>query len=112
MYLHIFLIVLSFVIVIDVLGFWWEIKKVLAHFLKVKPENIKDIKPFSCSTCLGWWFSLLYLIIIGQLGFVTVFYALVMSSLAPLMLDFYNMIFDLIQGFILLLGKLSRNLEN
>lgn len=109
MYLNIFLIIFSFVIIIDVLGFWWEIKKVLASFIKVKPENIKDIKPFSCSTCLGWWTSLLYLLITGNMSLITLFYALVISSLAPLMLDAYNLVFDYIQFIIEKLTNIIKN---
>lgn len=81
LYCNLFLIALICVIIIDVSGFVEELELILAKWLKVSKVRIP--KPFSCSLCMTWWSSLVYLICVGGLTLLNVAVALLLAALTP-----------------------------
>lgn len=67
------------VFVIDYSGAVEEGEKYLSVLLRSKLP-VKIPKPFSCSLCTSFWTGLIYLIIIGQLSFLSLFYLVLVAA--------------------------------
>lgn len=83
-YLNIILIELIFVIGIDILGFWDEFSKLISRLItKGKVVKPIDIKPFNCSTCMGFWSNIIYMFIAHQFSIFNIFVIIVLAMFAP-----------------------------
>lgn len=54
-YIDILLIALVTIFIVDVSGFTQSWRRGLAHLLKVKPESLRELKPFDCGLCMTFW---------------------------------------------------------
>lgn len=88
-YLNILLIALTWVFILDISGFWWELSTFLSRFILPKgmPPRPFDLKPFSCSLCMTFWTSLVYVICIGEWSWVMMAYICVVAWLTPRIQD-------------------------
>lgn len=88
-YLNIFLIAVCWVFVLDISGFWVEFSTWLSRFLL--PKGMKpapfELKPFSCSLCMTFWTSLVYVICIGEWSVLMMAYICLMAWLTPIIKD-------------------------
>lgn len=108
-YLNLFLIMAICVFIIDLSGFITSLKKLISWLLtggKLVKINY-DLKPISCSYCMNFWIGLIYLICIGQLSILNIFFVLLMSTLTVPFMNLVNLIVWSINTFI---AKLSRKL--
>ena len=79
--LDILLIAVTVVCIVDISGFtdsWKSGLKRLFTKGKFSDPNY-SLKPFDCSTCLTFWFSLFYLIVTHQLTLFMLAYTLIIS---------------------------------
>lgn len=97
-YLNLFLIASIIVFIVDLSGFVTEIETKLAKWLNVKKVVIP--KPLSCSLCLTWWVGLIYLLIAGQLGLLTVLFTAIMAYLTTEIGSTFYLIKSLLQQII------------
>ena len=85
MYLNILYISIIWVLILDQFHFWDEITSIfsgmITNGLIKKPIQLK---PFSCSLCMSWWTSLLYVLIIGKISILTVLFILLVSFTTPI----------------------------
>lgn len=89
---------------IDYLGFVEELNPI---FRKITGSKIGSIgKPFSCSTCMTFWLSLLYIIIAGQFSFVNVLICMVAALTTSVTLDLMHTAIDFVHAGI----RLFRNI--
>ena len=84
---NIFLIAIIWVVIIDISGFIGKVEVGLAKWLKVKSVHIPA--PASCSFCMTWWSSLLYIILNHHFTLPYITICLLMSYLTPV---FYNLL--------------------
>lgn len=86
-YLNLFLITLIVVLVIDISGFYEEMYLMIKRWLTKGrfTEEVKYIKPFSCSLCSSWWINLIYIIITGNFSLLLVAYILGLAVFTPIM---------------------------
>lgn len=64
---------LLLILVIDLSGFVTNVKRLISKLLtrnKIDTTNF-SIKPFDCSYCMTFWCLLIYLLITGNLSFLT-----------------------------------------
>lgn len=84
MILKLLIIQTIIVIGIDVLGFWNEISKIISGIItKGKVKQSFELKPFSCSTCSGFWLNILYLFLTHNLSIINIGIAIGFAVLAP-----------------------------
>lgn len=103
--INLLLITLSCVIIIDCTDFTDNVKDFIIRIVfgdKFKYDGI--IKPFQCSLCMTVWSSLIYLIIIGQLTFLTFFLTLLLAIMTPV---FYSIIMTLREILLKLIKKIN-----
>jgi hypothetical protein len=82
--LNCLLIQIFFVVVIDQLHFMDEITSIVSGWMTGgKIRRPMDLKPFTCSTCMGWWSNLIYIIATGCLSVPMVAYIVGLSWAAP-----------------------------
>lgn len=92
------LIQIFFIIVIDQLHFTDEITSIVSGWMTGgKIRRPMQIKPFTCSTCMGWWTNLVWIIATGCFSVPMVIYILVLSWMAPV----FNGILTLIRNILL-----------
>ena len=104
MILNIFIIQFILVAAIDYLGFVDEALTPL--FRKITGSKIGSIgRPFSCSTCMTFWTSLLYIIITGNLSFGNVGLCMAAALTAPITLDLINLVKDIATNIITCIYK-------
>ena len=58
------LVALVTIYIVDLSGFTETWLSFLSHY---KGRKITELKPFSCSLCMGWWVCLIYAAIVGNL---------------------------------------------
>lgn len=85
------------VIIIDISGIVDSIKEFIGKALDI--SNVR-LKPLECSFCMNWWLSLLYIYITNNLTLSTILFALLMSTLTPVISDLIYLIRDLISTII------------
>ncbi len=82
--LNCLLIQLFFVVVIDQLRFTDEITSIVSGWMTGgKIRRPFGFKPFTCSTCMGWWSNLVYISVTGCFSVPMTIYILVLSWMAP-----------------------------
>ena len=104
-YVRLIEIAVIVVIIIDISGFIDSIKEFIGKMLNI--ANVR-LKPLDCSFCMNWWVSLLYIYITNNLTLSTILFALLCSTLTPVISDMIYLIRDIL-GFILL--KISELLK-
>lgn len=80
---NLFIIGISVTYIIDMSGVTTSLRKIiwrLKNKYKPMPDDY-DPKPFTCSLCMTFWTSLIYLIIIGKLSLLTFLFACANSYL-------------------------------
>lgn len=97
-YLKLFEITVIVVIIVDISGFVDSIKSFVGKVLGIQNVSIKLIE---CSFCVNWWLSLLYIYVTNNLTLSTILFALLCSTLTPIIKDAIYLVRDIL-GFILL----------
>ena len=78
-------ITIIWVVILDQLHFWDDITSVISGWMtNGKIKKPITLKPFSCSTCMGWWTNLAYIIVTNQFSILMVLYILVLSWGTPI----------------------------
>ena len=78
-------ITIIWVVILDQLHFWDDITSVISGWLtNGKIKKPITLKPFSCSTCMGWWTNLAYIIITNQFSIPMILYIVVLSWGTPI----------------------------
>lgn len=85
------------VIIIDLSGFTESLLTAISYFLTQGKITKTDysIKPFTCSLCMTWWLSLIYLVITHNLSLLLILTALLAAYLTPITKDILILISDL-----------------
>lgn len=98
-----FMIALIWVCILDISGFVDEIEKVLGKWLNCK---VRIPKPFSCSLCMTWWTSLIYIIITHHftLGWIAV--SIINAVLTPQYNNFLILIKEIVDKAVSSFGKM------
>lgn len=93
------LVIIEFVIVfiIDYSGFVGEIERYLGVFLRSRLP-LKIPKPFSCSLCMTFWCGLIYLIIIHEFNFISLFILTILLTNTNNILHLIYTLNDLIES--------------
>lgn len=105
--ISIILIQIICVIIIDLSGFTDSILAAISYII-TKGKIVKtdySIKPFTCSLCMTWWLSLLFLIITHNVSLLLIMVALLAAYLAPVTKDTLILITDIV-------AKINRLLYN
>lgn len=102
-YLKLFEITVIVVIIVDISGFIDSIKTLIGKILHINNVSIKLIE---CSFCVNWWLSLLYLYITNNLTLSTILFALLCSTLTPIIKDSVFLIRDIFGKIILKINDL------
>ena len=90
------LITIFFVIVIDQLHFVDDITSVISGWMtNGKIKKPISLKPFSCSTCMGWWTNLAYIIVTNQFSILMVLYILTLSWGTPIISSILTLVRNL-----------------
>ena len=78
-------ITIIWVIILDQLHFWDDITSVISGWMtNGKIKKPITLKPFSCSTCMGWWTNLAYIIVTNQFSILMILYILALSWTTPI----------------------------
>lgn len=78
-------ITIIWIIILDQLHFWDDITSVISGWMtNGKIKKPIPLKPFSCSTCMGWWTNLAYIIVTNQFSILMVLYILTLSWVTPI----------------------------
>lgn len=78
-------ITIIWIIILDQLHFWDDITSVISGWMtNGKIKKPITLKPFSCSTCMGWWTNLAYIIVTNQFSILMILYILVLSWTTPI----------------------------
>lgn len=108
MLINIFLIATIWCLILDVADFKTTIKQIIAWCLsKYLKTTVKtdDLKFDVCTLCVVWWFSLLYLIIMGNLSLWSICYILFIACATPLITNTIYLIYDTIEKIITTLSQ-------
>lgn len=87
-YINILLIGLIMVFALDISGFYQEITTIISGWLtngRIKKPIM--IKPFSCSLCMTFWLSLIYVIVMNQFSIPMLAYCCLVAFLTPVFND-------------------------
>ena len=105
-YINIIIIGAIYVFILDISGAWSEITSMISGWITggkiVKPINIK---PFSCSLCMTFWTSLIYLAISHRLPFYTFAFGCLVAFLTPRIKDILLTLDSLLCKLINLINK-------
>lgn len=100
--LNIFIISIIWVLILDLCGFARTIDKTLYKiFYPGKPfREDAHFKPWSCSLCMTWWSSLIYLIVANAFTLPYIALSLLFAWLTTIEKDVFIFIKDLITKLI------------
>lgn len=105
-YINLLIIAFLCVFIVDYSGFIQEMEGIFTRVLK-SPIPLHIPKPFSCSLCLTWWSSIIYLIIVHQFNFINILVVGGICCLTPEILsiiyfikDIINKFFDVVERFL------------
>lgn len=99
MILNIFIIQFILVAAIDYLGFVEEGIEPL--FRKITGFKIGKIgRPFSCSTCMTFWVSLLYVLLTGNISLLNIGVCMLAAIMTPIVLNIIHTGIDFAQNII------------
>ena len=113
--INLFLITIIVCFVVDCSGFINDgVKPFAAWFInrkskvKVKPENIVISKPFSCSLCLTFWLSIIYILVTNQFTLVNLVYICILALLSSNISEALMQIKDFIAWLQMKINNLMR----
>lgn len=96
-YLNVLLIAVIFVIAIDIAKFWDEFSSYISYIItKGKSKKSWDIKPMSCSFCMTFWTSVVYMIIANQFSILNTAYIIFISYMTGIIYEILVKFYDLI----------------
>lgn len=85
------------VLVIDQFHFVDEVTTIISGWISNgQIKRPMSIKPFSCSLCMTFWLSLIYIIVVNQFSVWMVLYILLLCYVTPI----ENQLFTLLKGLI------------
>ena len=94
-------ITIIWVVVLDQLHFWDDITSVISGWLtNGKIKKPIQLKPFNCSTCMGWWTNLAYIIITNQFSILMILYIVVLSWSTPIISSILTLVKNLFLKFV------------
>lgn len=106
-YINILLIGLILVFALDVSGFYQEITSVISGWMtngKIKKPIM--VKPFSCSLCMTFWTSLVYVIVLNQFSIPMLAYICLISYLTPVFNDIMVLVRELLKTLIIKINNI------
>ena len=97
MILRLILICVFWCAVLDIADFYNEVMQTTYNIIyRNDPRGVpqpKQIKPFSCSLCMGWWTCLAYLIVAHHVDILHITLSVVFACVVPkLTLNLWNVI--------------------
>ena len=95
MILNLWLISVVWIFGVDYSGFLAEMEEKLTKMLH-SPIPLRIPKPFSCSLCLTFWTSIIYLLIVHQFSLLNLFLTAIVCFLIPTT----NHLLHSVRGFI------------
>ena len=81
-YTDIALLSLVVVYIVDVSGFTESWRSLLARWAKIRPDQLRPLPPFDCSTCAVWWSGVILAACRHDMTFATLAFAALCSLLA------------------------------
>lgn len=106
-YINILLIGLILVFALDVSGFYQEITSVISGWMtngKIKKPIM--VKPFSCSLCMTFWTSLVYVIVLNQFSIPMLAYICLIAFLTPVFNDIMVLVRELLKTLIIKINNI------
>lgn len=97
------------VLILDIAGFNYTIKQILAFFLSKyikRKVSADDLKINICTLCFTFWAGLFFLIYISQFTLVNIMVLLLIACSTPLIKDIFYLVFDTIQTIIYKLSNM------
>lgn len=94
---NLLLIALVNVMIIDLTDFIPSVKRLLSRLLtkgNITTDSFR-IKPLDCSLCMTFWCSILYLILVGEVTLVNIFFAVLLPIFTDVFRQFILFIKDL-----------------
>lgn len=83
-YLNYIMVAIIYIIGLDILGFWNEISSKVSKFItNGKVEKPIDFKPFSCSTCMGFWTNIVIMFINNDFSILNIFIITIIAFFTP-----------------------------
>lgn len=104
-YLKLLEIAIITTIIIDISGVIDSLKAFVSRMLGIK--NVA-LKPLTCSFCMNFWASMVYLICVGELSLTTLMATLLLCTMTPIMADLIYLARDICGFFI---NKISKILK-
>lgn len=105
-YVNVLLIAVIFSFGLDVGGFWNEITSIISGWLtKGVVKKPFELKPFSCSLCMTFWTSLVYVLCIGAFSLPMLAWICLCSYLTLVIPAFFYFIESVINKFFSDLGN-------
>lgn len=111
MILHLIAIAVICVVVIDLSGFADTMAKAVSRFVR-KTVNVGQLKPLTCSFCMTFWVSVIYLMASHQFTLMGLMYAVLAAFLTPavntLLVSVRDLAIALIHCIDILTDKITR----
>lgn len=96
-YINCLAIVCIFVILLDIIKAWAGISSYISYIItKGKSKKPFELKPFSCSTCMGWWTNLIYMIFSNNTTILNIAYIAGLAFLTPVIYELFLRLYDLL----------------
>ena len=95
-YLEVFMIALCCVIIIDGTDFVDSVKSLVKKVLNIPQHKPIQLKPFDCSLCTTFWVSLIYILIMSELAFLTLTYIIVVAFFTDIIHSMLILIKDIL----------------
>ena len=92
--------------IVDLSGVMDHIKKWIWKWLKSgKPYKDFELKPFTCSRCMGWWTGLIFIICTGHFTIPMIGYVALLSLMASTLSNLLQLFKDILD---FILWKISK----
>ena len=99
-------ITIIWVIILDQLHFWDDITSVISGWMtNGKIKKPITLKPFSCSTCMGWWTNLAYIIVTNQFSILMILYILTLSWGTPIINSILSFVINAVMKIISIISE-------
>lgn len=105
--LNLLLLQLLICYIIDLSGVVEAFKHAFWKWLKPgKPYKNFELKPFTCSRCMGWWTGLIFIICTGHFTFPMVAYVALLSFLSSTLSSILQLFKDILDFILWKISKL------
>lgn len=99
-------ITIIWVLILDQLHFWDDITSVISGWMtNGKIKKPITLKPFSCSTCMGFWTNLAYIIVTNQFSILMVLYILTLSWSTPIINSILSFVINAVMKIISIISE-------